>query len=251
MSTKLFFACAFIILSAFTLNAQSGTTAEGLKYTIIQPGTGPSPKIGQEVIVQVEALDSTGKVEFSSRDLGYTMHFLLGKETDRISKARELLLTQMKKGSKYREELPFSLLPAEYPESKKQGYLVSIVELVDVMDAKPAACDLFVETAEKSGIPAAESEFKALQTNNPKGYSFFEWDINMAGYKALEAQKIDLAIALFTLNANLYPNSANVYDSLGDGYAAKGDKEKAKANYQKAFQMNPKFTASKEKMEKL
>ena len=119
------------------------------------------------------------------------------------------------------------------------------------MDAKPAACDLFVETAEKSGIAAAEAEVKALQKNNPKGYSFFEWDINAAGYKAMQAQKVDVAIALFILNAAMFPNSANVYDSLADGYAAKGDKEKAKANYQKAFQMNPKFTASKEKMAKL
>jgi tetratricopeptide (TPR) repeat protein len=160
-------------------------------------------------------------------------------------------MTQMKKGSKYREELPFSLLPAEAPESKKSGYIVSIIEITDVMDAKPAACDLFVETAEKSGIAAAEAEFKALQKSNPKGYSFFEWDINTAGYKALEAKKIDLAIALLSLNNTMFPNSANTYDSLADAYAAKGDKEKAKANYLKAFQLNPKFTASKTKMEKL
>ncbi len=251
MSTRLFFACAITLIGALTLAAQSGTTAEGLKYTVLQAGNGPAPKMGQEVMIQVEGLDSTGKVEFSSRDLGYNMHFQLGKETDPISKARDLLMTQMKKGSKYREELPFSLLPAEVPESKKAGYIVSIVEITDVMDAKPAACDLFVETAEKSGIAAAEAEFKALQKNNPKGYSFFEWDINAAGYKALEAKKVDVAIALLTLNNTMFPNSANTYDSLADAYAAKGDKEKAKANYQKAFQMNPKFTASKEKMEKL
>jgi tetratricopeptide (TPR) repeat protein len=175
----------------------------------------------------------------------------LGTDQDPISKARDVLMTQMKKGTKYREELPFSLLPAEAPESKKQGYIVSIVEITDVMDAKPHACDLFLETAEKSGVAAAEAEFNALRQNNPKGYTFFEWDTNQAGYKALRAKKTDVAIALFTLNAALYPNSANVYDSLADGYAEKGDKEKAKANYQKAFQMNPKFTASKEKMEKL
>lgn len=251
MSIRLFFACALILMGALTLTAQSGATAEGLKYNVLQAGTGPAPKLGQEVIIQVEGLDSTGKVNFSSRDLGYNIHFQLGKDTDPISKARDILMTQMKKGSKYREELPFSLLPAEAPESKKAGYIVSIIEITDVMDAKPAACDLFVETAEKSGVAAAEAEFKALQKSNPKGYSFFEWDINMAAYKALEAKKLDIAIALFTLNNSMYPNSANTYDSLADGYAAKGDKEKAKANYMKAFQMNPKFTASKEKMEKL
>lgn len=251
MSTKSFLACALVIFSVFTLTAQSGVTPEGVKYTILQPGTGPNIKMGQEINLQVEVVDSTGKVVWSSRDLGFNMHLRLGEEQASIEKAREALVLLMKKGSKYREEVPFSLLPAEAPESKKSGYIVSIVEITDVMDAKPRATDLFVETAEKSGIPAAEAEFKALQQNNPKGYTFFEWDINAAGYKALEAQKVDVAIALFTLNAAMFPNSANVYDSLADGYAAKGDKEKAKANYQKAFQMNPKFTGSKEKMEKL
>jgi len=251
MNSRLFFTCAIILIGAMTLTAQSGTTAEGIKYTILQAGTGPSPKMGQEVIIQGEVLDSTGKVVWSSRDLGYTPHFQLGKETDPESKAHDLLLTQMKKGAKYREEFPNSLLAAENPASKKQGYQVTIIELVDVMDAKPAACDLFVETAEKSGIAAAEAEFKALQKSNPKGYSFFEWDINTAAYKALEAKKVDIAIALLSLNNTLFPNSANTYDSLADAYAAKGDKEKAKANYLKAFQMNPKFTASKKKMEKL
>jgi hypothetical protein len=253
MSTKLFFACALAILSALTLTAQSGTTAEGIKYTILEPGTGPNIKIGQEVNVQAEVVDSTGKVVWSSRDLGFNMHFRLDEERapTPIDKAREALILLMKKGSKYREEAPFSLLPAEDPESKKTGYIVSIVEITDVMDAKPRATDLFVATAEKSGIPAAEAEFKALQQNNPKGYTFFEWDINMVGYEAMLTKKLDVAIALFTLNTMLYPNSANTYDSLGNALAEKGDKEKAKANYQKAFQMNPNFTGSKEKMDKL
>lgn len=251
MRTKFFFACALSLIGALTLTAQTGVTADGLKYTVLQPGTGLSPKVGQEVLIHVESLDSTGKVEFSSREMGYTIHFQLGKETDPVSKSRDALMTQMKKGSKYREELPFSLLPAEDPASKKPGYIVTNIEIVDVMDAKPAAADLFVATAEKSGIAAAETEFKALRQNNPRGYTFFEWDLNTAGYKSLQAKKFDLAIALFTLNTTLYPNSANTYDSLGDGYAEKGDKENARANYEKAFEMNPRFTFSKEKIDKL
>lgn len=251
MRATCFFVCAITLMSALTLTAQSGVTANGVKYTIIQAGNGPVPKAGQEVLIHAEALDSTGKVDFSTRDMGYIIHFQLGKDTDPISKARETLMMQMKKGSKYREEVPKSLIPGENPISKEAGYLVSIVELVDVLDAHPAAIDLFVETAEKSGIPAAEAQFKALQQNNPKGYTFFEWDINTAGYKALQAKKIDLAIAIFTLNTTLFPKSANTYDSLGDGYAEKGDKENAKAQYLKAFQMNAKFTFSKEKMDKL
>lgn len=63
----MFFACAITLIGALTLAAQSGTTAEGLKYTVLQAGNGPAQKMGQEVLIQVEGLDSTGKVEFSSR----------------------------------------------------------------------------------------------------------------------------------------------------------------------------------------
>jgi len=252
MTAKLFFACALSLLGALTLSAQSGATAAGVKYTILQPGTGPSPKAGQDILMHIEAYDGTGKVAFSTRDMGCAMHIQLGKEADPISKAREELMMQMKKGSKYREELPKSLYPVGHPARQQAGdYEVTIIELTDVMDAKPSGTDLIVETAEKSGIAAAEAQHKALQKNNPQGHTFFEWDMNTAAYKALEAQKVDLAIALFTMNTVMYPNSANTYDSLGDGYAAKGDKENAKASYQKAVQLNPKFTFSKEKMDKL
>ena len=70
MSTKLFFTCAITLIGALTLTAQSGTTAEGLKYTVLQSGNGPAPKMGQEVMIQVEGLKSTGKVEFSKANLG-------------------------------------------------------------------------------------------------------------------------------------------------------------------------------------
>ncbi|TAE57990.1 MAG: tetratricopeptide repeat protein, partial [Bacteroidetes bacterium] len=180
------------------------------------------------------------------------IHETIGTASDPIDKAREELLMQMKKGSKYREEVPKSLLPADSPARKEAGdYFVAVIELVDVIDAKPSGTALIAETAEKSGIAAAEAQFKALQQSNPKGYTFFEWDLNREGYMALEAKKYELALVFFTMNTTLYPNSANTYDSLGDGYAAKGDKEKARSSYQKAVQLNPKFTSSQEKLEKL
>ncbi len=158
----------------------------------------------------------------------------------------------MKKGCKYREEVPKSLLPADAAARKVPGdYFVSVIELVDVMAAKPSGTDMIVETAEIRDIAAAEAMFKTLLQSNPKSYTFFEWDMNLAVYQAIEDEEYDLAIVLFVLNTTLYPNSANAYDSLGDGYDAKGNEEKAKASYQKALQLNPKFTSSLKKLEEL
>ncbi len=252
MIKQLFFACALTLLCAISLTAQTGTTTAGVKYTILKEGTGPTPKMGQEILLEIEAYDKDGKVAFSTRELGLKYHAVLGSETDAESKAHEEALLNIKKGSIYREEFPKTLLADGNPAKKEPGdYIITKIELVDVMDTRPSCTDHLLEIAEKGGVAAAETEFKALQKSNKTGCVFNEWDMNRAGYKALEAKKTDLAVALFKMNTELFPKSANTYDSLGDGLAAKGDKVNAKASYQKAVQLNPKFAASKEKLDKL
>jgi tetratricopeptide (TPR) repeat protein len=252
MIKQLFFACALTLLCAISLTAQTGTTASGVKYTILKEGTGPTPKMGQEITLEIEAYNSEGKVVFSTRELKVPYHEVLGQETDAESKAHDEVLLNIKKGSIYREEFPKSLLPKDNPATREPGdYAVTQIELVEVMEARPSCTNHLLEIAEKSGVAAAETEFKALQKSNKTGCVFNEWDMNRAGYKALEAKKTDLAVALFTMNTQLFPKSANTYDSLADALAAKGDKVNAKANYQKAAQMDPMFKASLDKMNKL
>lgn len=247
--------CLAILLLAVlstSLQAQDGVTPAGVKYTILKPGTGPNPKMGQEVLLHIEALDNEGKVVFSTRDLNVQYHALLGKETDAESKAHDEAMLNIKQGSIYREEFPKSLLPADNPAKKKPGdYLITKIELLEVLDARPSGTDLIVETAEKSGIDAAQAQFKSLQQSNPKGYTLYEWDLNAAGYKAMEENKLDIAVAVFTMNTVLNPGSWNAYDSLGDAFLAKDDKANAKISFQKAVELNPKFEASQEKLSKL
>ena len=58
-----------------------------------------------------------------------------------------------------------------------------------------------------------------------------ESEVNLIGYALLNEGQLMKAIAVFKLNANLYPNSANVYDSLGDAYSALSDSGLAIENY--------------------
>ena len=64
--------------------------------------------------------------------------------------------------------------------------------------------------------------------------------INALGYRYLQAEDKDKAIATFKTNVERYPGSANVYDSLGEAYENHGLPEQAAASYQKAVSLGEK-----------
>lgn len=64
--------------------------------------------------------------------------------------------------------------------------------------------------------------------------------INALGYRYLQAEDLENAIATFKKNVERYPGSANVYDSLGEAYENKGDNEMAAKNYEKAVKLGQK-----------
>ncbi|HEX8096699.1 MAG TPA: hypothetical protein VF507_01630, partial [Pyrinomonadaceae bacterium] len=78
-----------------------------------------------------------------------------------------------------------------------------------------------------------------------------EDQMNRVGYALLTKNKVDLAIEVFKLNVEDYPNSWNVYDSLAEAYAVKGEKELAVKNYQKSIELNPQNEGGKEALKKL
>ena len=78
-----------------------------------------------------------------------------------------------------------------------------------------------------------------------------ESDINTFGYALLGADRIDDAIALFTLNRDHFPDSWNTHDSLGEAYLAKGDEENAALCYTRAVELNPENTHGLDVLERL
>ena len=51
-----------------------------------------------------------------------------------------------------------------------------------------------------------------------------------------------MAIKVFELNVECYPESYNTYDSLGEAYLLNNQKEQAKLNYRKSLKLNPNNT---------
>ena len=78
-----------------------------------------------------------------------------------------------------------------------------------------------------------------------------EGELNACGYVLLAQGKSQEAIAIFRINANLFPSSANCFDSLGEAYAANGQKEKSIQAYERAQALDPKNESIKTQLLKL
>jgi hypothetical protein len=70
-------------------------------------------------------------------------------------------------------------------------------------------------------------------------YIFEDWIIKSAALHYMAIDKLDIAIELFKLNVQEYPDSAEVYSDLAEAYRKKGDIPSAIENYRKALDKNP------------
>jgi len=85
------------------------------------------------------------------------------------------------------------------------------------------------------GIAAAVEKYHQLRETEAGRLDMSEQQLNALGYRLLSERRIDAAIAIFALNAEVYPESANVYDSLAEAHAKNGDKARAEKLYGKAL----------------
>jgi tetratricopeptide (TPR) repeat protein len=98
---------------------------------------------------------------------------------------------------------------------------------------RPLISDALVETVARRGLPAALAQYKDISENRRDDFARGpdERGINAYGYSALQLNDVDMAIEIFKLNVELFPNSWNVYDSLAEAYLAAGDAELSEKNY--------------------
>lgn len=94
-------------------------------------------------------------------------------------------------------------------------------------------------TLRQRGFSHLQEEVKLARRRNP-AYALPEDAVNAWGYSLVEQNQLTDALAVFKLNAQLYPASANTYDSLAETYAALGNKKLATRYYARALELNPK-----------
>lgn len=88
--------------------------------------------------------------------------------------------------------------------------------------------------------PALEG-YRALKKADASDPAVSEQRLNDLGYE-LHVKSPDRALALFRLNAELYPDSANTWDSLAEAYLAVGKTDEALRCYRKVLEVSPRDT---------
>ena len=100
-----------------------------------------------------------------------------------------------------------------------------------------------------NGLGELRAKFKDILNDYNEEYS--DIPLNMFGYELMQDGEIDLAIEVFKLNTELFPDIPNVWDSLGEAYMNKGDKKLAITNYKKVLELDPQNGNAKKMIEKL
>lgn len=252
MKNLIFFVMTFFATAGFT-NAQDTTATEsGLKYIVIEKGTGSSAEKDKAVEVHYTGYLLDGKIFDSSRERGEPIEFVLG--TGKVIKGWDEGIALMSVGDKYRLIIP----PGLAYGSKGAGNvippdatLVFDVELMSVSEPKIPVSEVLLKTIVDKDVASAIAQYNELKTSDPGKYNFKESQLNMLGYQLLQIGKNKDAIEILKLNIEQFPNSSNVYDSMGEACMIDGNKELAILNYKKSLELNPNNTNAVEMLEKL
>ena len=84
----------------------------------------------------------------------------------------------------------------------------------------------------------ALEDYLAIKKNDSTNTYISETTFNSLGYRELRMKNYADAIAIFKINAVLYPESDNVYDSLAEAYFKNGDTINAVENYKNAIEID-------------
>tara|TARA_R110001583_G_scaffold182971_1_gene341457 strand:+ start:600 stop:1934 length:1335 start_codon:yes stop_codon:yes gene_type:complete len=101
------------------------------------------------------------------------------------------------------------------------------------------------------GTTGLTSNVKNKIANNQNDYKVEENNILRLAYGFLKKNKVDIAIEIFKLNVELYPNSYNAFDSLAEGYFSNEQFALSKENYKKSLELNPKNDNGKMMLERI
>ncbi len=113
--------------------------------------------------------------------------------------------------------------------------------------------DALIEVINSHGVDSAVAHYRGLRQRffGRATYDFGETRLNTLGYQLLRGGQPEDALAIFQLNAEMYPESANVYDSLGDAHKALGHPAAALRQYRAAFELNPRMRGLQARIDSL
>ncbi len=174
-----------------------------------------------------------------------------------FKKTKEIVLTAIKNG-----KLPGDVKKADllkdyktwnsrlFPSMDAGAWIDNLYSALNE-GKKLSAYNVLKTIFDKSGRDAAVAKYKNMRFPGTNKYFFIENDFNNWGYALLGTKNTDMALDVFIINTEMFPESWNAYDSLGETYAAIGKKDMAIANYEKSLKLNPNSQSGKDALKQL
>jgi hypothetical protein len=116
--------------------------------------------------------------------------------------------------------------------------------------ALPSEAEVWAKLFEPGGVEQLTEILLAAKGRNPELEVFPERLLNRAGYALLRRQRVGVAVGVFQLCAEAYPNSSNAFDSLSEAYEAAGTMEMAIAAAEKSLSLLAQETDLEEERKK-
>jgi tetratricopeptide (TPR) repeat protein len=101
--------------------------------------------------------------------------------------------------------------------------------------------ELLFATTSANGVAAAIAQYRKLRSEylDAGMYDFRELSLGILGTRLLQQKRLDDALEVLRLNAELFPKSAMTQVLLGDTAAQKGDLASAEGYYKRALELDP------------
>lgn len=228
------------------------TTPSGLKYIVLEKGTGEQAVAGKEVAVNYIGKLANGTVFDDSYKRGKPIKFVLGE--GKVIKGWDEGIALMHVGDKFRLIIPPQL---GYGANGAGGVippnatLIFDTQLMSVSVPKLSLADTLMATIFEKGIDSAVAQYHELYKTEKDKYDFDEDQINGLAFRFMRNGMFEPAIALLKLNAETYPKSEDIYEALGDAYMFQNNKILAVENFYKVLQLDPKNEHAQEMIKKL
>ncbi len=108
--------------------------------------------------------------------------------------------------------------------------------------------DILTTAAESSGADAVEEAYKAYKATVSGASDHTVGEAIALAYAFLRERKAALALKVFELNAESYPNVAAALYNLGEGHRFMGQSAEAKDAYERTVAVDPDHALAKAKL---
>lgn len=249
---KLLFIISFwvYIISVSAQSSDTITTDSGLKYYIVEEGSGDKVELGKEVTLHGIGTLENGEVFWETRESNSPFYFVTG--TNSVIKGVEEGVSKMRVGDRW-----IFILPPEIAYGDRQrgpippnSVLIFDYEVLDVTNPKKSISDTLYKIIESKGIDKALDLYSDLK-NKKDVFNFRADELNSLGYKLMNENKLEASKIILELNAKEHPDNFNVWDSQGEIYMLMGLNDLAIKSYQKSLDLYSKNTNAEEMIKKL